>query len=88
MDIANDLMTKNDFSPAIVYIDQSYSSSISWAWINEAGADIGKVWKGRERLGGNIWVSHKINMQSAAKLFQPFLWGQDLGGMMGGGWIF
>ena len=25
MNIANDLMTKNDFSPAIVYIDQSDS---------------------------------------------------------------
>ena len=60
MDIANDLMTKDDFSPAIVYIDQSYSRQYFMSMnINEAGADIGKVWKGRERLGGNIWVSHK-----------------------------
>ena len=54
MDIANDLMTKNDFSPAIiVYIDQSYSRQYFMSMnINKAGADIEKVWEGRE---GDIW---------------------------------
>ena len=48
MDIANDLMTKKYFLPAIVYIDQSYSRQYSWAWLNEEGVDIGKVREGRE----------------------------------------
>ena len=44
MDIANNLMTKKDFLPAIVYIDQSYSRQYFMSMnINEAGADIGKV---------------------------------------------
>ena len=44
MDIANNLMTKKDFSPAIVYIEQSYSRQYFMSMkIYEAGADIGKV---------------------------------------------
>ena len=44
MDIANNLMSKKDFSPAIGYIDQSYLRQYFMSMdINEAGADIGKV---------------------------------------------
>ena len=44
MDIANNLMTKKDFSPAIVYIEQSYSRQYFMSMnIDKAGVDIGKV---------------------------------------------
>ena len=83
MDIADDLMTKNDFSPAIVYIDKSYSRQYFMSMNKRSRGGYKKSLRreggGREGNICNVWVSHKIkNCFNTPPLVTRF--GRDDGG--------